>query len=251
MVDRLTPSIISFQAISRAPITICINSPGGDVNAADAIMRLIRASNQDTVPGCRVITVAIDRASSAAADMLSAGDYVLASPESVIFYHGVRTFPADPVTEEFGASLTERLKISNDRSAVKLTRNTESRFMFRFVMLKPDFDAAGEQFWDSCAQWGRFSLNEADMEEVESIQDKEAQSKKLIEKARPHFEPLFAFLSALCHALQEGERNYLTASDAYWLGLIDEVIGEPLKCPRLLSEFVPDPENKPGEKSGE
>jgi enoyl-CoA hydratase/carnithine racemase len=44
----------------------------------------------------------------------------------------------------------------------------------------------------------------------------------------------------LCHALQEGE-NELTAKDAYWLGLIDEVIGEDLYTIRDLMEYEDDP----------
>lgn len=32
------------------------------------------------------------------------------------------------------------------------------------------------------------------------------------------------------------------ARDAYWLGLIDEVIGQALDSPRMISEFRPDPD---------
>jgi len=51
---------------------------------------------------------------------------------------------------------------------------------------------------------------------------------------------MIAFFIALCHALQEGE-NELTAIDAYWLGLVDEVVGEHLWTIRLMEEFEPDP----------
>lgn len=354
MVDRLMPAILSLQATNRDPITVYINSGGGDVFMAESIIRLLRVSNQDSDPSCRVITVAIDRASSAAADMLSGGDYAIAFPDAMIFYHGVRHSLADPVTVEFGASLTERLKISNDRSAMKLAKDTEWRFMFRFVMMRGQFGAyrekvhklsmtdldcfiglisehlseyAGElvsrarerhgrysslleafhiafkkkgvdehkrmaqaeaavikkiidfevsshkndpdwsfrsgglsrlnddffllneyiqsslseQFVSVCERWGHFALTEEEERELASIADDGARRDARLAKVRPHFEPLFSFLVALCHALQEGERNYLTARDAYWLGLIDEVIGEPLQSPRLLSEFRPEP----------
>jgi hypothetical protein len=133
------PAMLSLQAINREPITVYINSAGGDVFVAESIIRLLRASNQDSAPPCRIITVAAERASSAAADMLSAGDYAIAFPATTIFYHGVRQSLADPITVEFGASLTERLKISNDRSAMKLAKDTEWRFMFRFVMMRGRF----------------------------------------------------------------------------------------------------------------
>ena len=54
-------------------------------------------------------------------------------------------------------------------------------------------------------------------------------------------EPMWSFFVALCHALQEGE-NELTARDAYWLGLADEVMGEKgLPCMRMFAEYSPDP----------
>lgn len=46
----------------------------------------------------------------------------------------------------------------------------------------------------------------------------------------------------MCHALQEGE-NELSATDAYWLGLVDEVVGEELWNLRLLYEFEEDKED--------
>ncbi len=46
--------------------------------------------------------------------------------------------------------------------------------------------------------------------------------------------PIWTFLVALCHTLQTGE-NDLTALDAYWLGLIDEIISLDLNSPRLLA----------------
>ena len=54
-------------------------------------------------------------------------------------------------------------------------------------------------------------------------------------------QPLSSFFAALCHALQQGE-NELTAEDAYWLGLIDEVVGkDELLCLRHFEENKPDP----------
>jgi hypothetical protein len=54
-----------------------------------------------------------------------------------------------------------------------------------------------------------------------SRQDRHA---KIVAKLRPVIQPIWLFFVALCHILQERD-NVLTAADAYWLGLIDEVIG--------------------------
>jgi ATP-dependent protease ClpP protease subunit len=49
------------------------------------------------------------------------------------------------------------------------------------------------------------------------------------------FFSFFYFVIYLCRNLQKGE-NELTAVEAYWLGLVDEVLGENLPCQRLLAE---------------
>lgn len=51
----------------------------------------------------------------------------------------------------------------------------------------------------------------------------------------PIIEPLWYFVVALCRLLQHGE-NPLTATDAYWLGLVDEVVGQKLPSLRLVAE---------------
>lgn len=52
---------------------------------------------------------------------------------------------------------------------------------------------------------------------------------------RPVIEPLWYFVVALCRLLQQGE-NRLSATDAYWLGLVDEVVGARLPSLRLIAE---------------
>jgi len=55
----------------------------------------------------------------------------------------------------------------------------------------------------------------------------------------------------MCHALQEGE-NQLTATDAYWLGLVDEVIGvKELMSLRMIEEFKVDAPEEKSDKSKE
>jgi ATP-dependent protease ClpP protease subunit len=349
LVYRLTPRIVSLQAQERSPITVYIDSPGGNVAHMESLWRLLTAANQDSSLPCRVITVVTSRAASAAADLLSSGDYAIALPQSTILYHGVRTFRETPLTVETTSILTEILRLTNETYAMELVRKIESRFMFRFLLAKNRFDeirselkkrkltdtecflaviseglsdrarklfetarerhgryeallkiaksgkntkhkrpakleaarikaivdfeagnnkgdknwsfqggglarvtddffllnehltnAQGDRLNRLCAQWGRFSLAKEDQEEIDRLPE-EQKTGRLIQKVRPKLEPLWAFFVALCHALQEGE-NELTATDAYWLGLIDEVIGESdLPSLRVFVEFTPDP----------
>jgi ATP-dependent protease ClpP protease subunit len=138
MVQRLTPRIMLFQSQSRAPITVYIDSPGGQVATMTALWRLLNASNQDFEGACDIITVATSRAASVAADLLCAGDYALAFPQSTLLYHGARIF-RDTLTVETTSVLASLLRMTNEYQATELARKIESRFMFRFVVAKSQF----------------------------------------------------------------------------------------------------------------
>lgn len=73
-VSRLLPEIVKLQAASRDPITVYIDSPGGDTECAKLLLEALRAGDQDGAPPCRLITVALGQACSAASDLLMAGD---------------------------------------------------------------------------------------------------------------------------------------------------------------------------------
>jgi hypothetical protein len=315
----------------------------------EGLWRLLTASNQDSAPACRIITVVTSRAASAAADLLSSGDYALALPQTTILYHGSRTFRDLPLTVEMTSALANFLRLTNETYATELVRKMESRFMFRFLLSKSYFDQirqkkAPEQLTDTecflehisgslsdrakklfetarqrrgrydallkaaqsskaskhkrrlakmeairikaivdfevennegdknwsfqgggmtrltddffllnehlassqsdrlnrlCSQWGKFALSKDEQNEIDRASE-EKKDALLLQKVRPLLEPLWAFFVALCHALQEGE-NELTATDAFWLGLIDEVVGEKLPCLRFIVEYQNDP----------
>jgi hypothetical protein len=92
-----------------------------------------------------------------------------------------------------------------------------------------------------CADFGKFALTPAEKEMMDAIADERARAERIINLIKPIIEPVWSFFIAMCHALQEGE-NSLTASDAYWLGLIDEVLGNnEMSALRLIGEYKPDP----------
>ena len=358
LVDRLTPTIMQLCARNRQPISVYIDSKGGSPQSAETILRLLKATNQDNESGCHIITIVTTRAASAAADLLSAGDYAIAFPDTSILFHGVRTPTwSDLVTMEQASTIADYLKLSNDRYAMTLARKSERRFMYLFFALQNQFQAHrtkvnnpnlpplecfiglvrgnisdlankildrawdryerynallshvfalagkakknpfaggaseaeiesfmlraivqfelkknkadrkwtfsgrglvrvnddffllqeyfatayGIEFNQLCERWADLVLTDADNAELALIQEPERTEKKRT-MVRPHFQPAWSFLVALCHALQEGE-NEISALDAFWLGLIDEVLGQhglPLK--RYFAEFQPDPQ---------
>jgi ATP-dependent protease ClpP protease subunit len=145
LLTRLTPRILGLQAQNRKPITIYIlDSPGGNTAITQGILRMLRLSDQDSSKPCRLITVATTKAQSAAADLLSSGDYAIAAPGSSLLYHGVRIpalVPAlQPLTAERTSLLAHFLRLSNDAFAMELAQKAESRFIFRFIILRPEFE---------------------------------------------------------------------------------------------------------------
>ncbi len=84
----------------------------------------------------------------------------------------------------------------------------------------------GSSFRRLCDIFSDFLLTDAEQEEVSKLSDDTEKRKAVIEKARPVLQPIWSFFVALCHVLQEGE-NQLNGIDAFWLGLIDEVVGVP------------------------
>ena len=80
----LSPRIKELRAASGDPITLYIDSPGGSSAVAEGIRFLIKAPDQDG-RRCRLITVAIGTAASAAADLLALGDYAIANLKLTFF----------------------------------------------------------------------------------------------------------------------------------------------------------------------
>jgi hypothetical protein len=351
LVARLTPEILRLQSASREPISVYIDSRGGIVYCMESILRLLKLTDQDASPPCRIITAVTSLAASAAADLLSSGDYAVAYPSTKILYHGLRTLEKNPLTLELTSTLANSLRAANDTYAMKLAEQINRRFLFRFIMARhgfvdireknctpnmtdlecfieiiksqlsaeaknvlekarirhgryeklldtvfrksrrsrgkktlaqleanhikaiiafevknnegdlswsftnrgmsslvddfflwneylDDFGSARLPEWSS--MYARWTVPPEKLREIEAIEDKKSRADKFVEAVGPILEPISAFFVALCHTLQEGE-NVLTASDAYWLGIVDEVVGEPLPTERWMAEYREDP----------
>lgn len=97
--------------------------------------------------------------------------------------------------------------------------------------LNEDFFLLGErlsalesrEFDGMCLDASELVLSPSEQKAVQRAPD-DVRDQVKVDKVRPVLEPVWSFFAALCHALQEGE-NELTATDAYHLGLVDEVIG--------------------------
>jgi ATP-dependent protease ClpP protease subunit len=206
MLSRLTPQILKLQSLNRNPISLYIlNSPGGNVAIMQDLIRLVKLSDQDSSDSCRLITVVTTKAQSAAADLVSAGDYAVAFPGSSLLYHGVRTpglVPAlQPLTAERTSLLAHVLRLTNDAYAMALAQKAETRFRLKYVLLRPRFKQLREAkphmsdldcFWELLSE----KLSVA--------------ARKVFKKARERYaryEPLFSKVSKPPNAARGPERR--------------------------------------------
>lgn len=142
LVEALTPQIIKLKQISE-PITVYIDSPGGNLYFMRALSRLLHAQSQDFAK-VHIITVAVHHAYSAAAALLSAGSYALAYPDSKILFHGGRFTEQAELTAERATRLTQLLKMSNEESVKEVVRGIQLRFLLRFILAGRQFPAIRE-----------------------------------------------------------------------------------------------------------
>jgi hypothetical protein len=209
---RLSPQIIKLLAQSRRPVTAYIlDSPGGNTAAAQGILRLLRASDQDGAQPCRLITVVTTKAQSAAADLLSSGDYAIAYPGCSLLYHGVRTpglIPAlQPLTAERTSLLAHLLRLTNDAFAMELVKRAEGRFMFRFIILRPEF----QKLRDANP---KRSLSDLECF-VELISPKLSESaRKIFKKAQERYARYQPLLTEFNTKTKSGKRKHVAREEA-------------------------------------
>lgn len=139
LLERLRPEIFELTAQSREPITVFINSRGGMPNVARCILAALRRTTPDDARVSKIITVAAPTAWSAAANLLSAGDFAIAHPDSALLYHGGRR----PLLEKKLTAEVARdgrtLHADHEHSAAVLAVDSFKRFPFIVSALRPLF----------------------------------------------------------------------------------------------------------------
>ena len=94
LVRSLTPRILELRKNSAKPITVFIDSHGGDIRAAEIILGLLTTPDQFGKT-CWINSVVIDHACNEAANLLLSGNYILAYPGAYILGIG-RGFEMTP-----------------------------------------------------------------------------------------------------------------------------------------------------------
>lgn len=130
LLKKLTPEILRLQASSHEPITLYIDSFGGNTFYAAALRGLLRSPNQDGL-SCSLITVATGFAASSAADLLVAGNYAIAYQHARVVCHGNRRGDEE-ITHERALNLARDLAVSNEEFAIQYANDCFERLIFRY-----------------------------------------------------------------------------------------------------------------------
>lgn len=141
LLEYLRPQIVALVSASHAPITVFINSPGGDTTVVHYLVSLLKfpdsAGNHS-----RVITVAHGRVSSAATSLLAAGDLAIVDPECQLLYHGSGHNEAPGrLTADITAELADATKSNDEWRAASFTRTCLKRGTFIISALCKEFAA--------------------------------------------------------------------------------------------------------------
>ncbi len=94
----------------------------------------------------RIITVATNRAYSAAASFLAFGDYAVALKHSEILYHDVRFGGMEDVTPEKAQAAAKKLQDLNDTFALRLANEVIRRLVWNYIDLQTKFDTINKRF---------------------------------------------------------------------------------------------------------
>ena len=139
LVKRITAKILLLRQENNDPITIGINSLGGSLDSLSTILSLLTESGQSGFTG-KIITVVIQRAYSAAAILLSFGNYAVALKNTDILFHDVRYGALGNVTPESARNAAKRLKYKNDEYSLDLAQKVISRLVWVYIDAYKKFD---------------------------------------------------------------------------------------------------------------
>lgn len=145
LVRQLMPTILKLRQESSEPITVGIDSPGGSLSSMDSLLGLLKGPTQQRTGGS-IVTVATNRAYSAAANLLAFGNYALGLQHSRILCHDVRFNELEDVTPSMARDAAKSLQDENDRHALRLANQIIIRLVWVFIDRKQDFEATTKKF---------------------------------------------------------------------------------------------------------
>lgn len=167
MVSELTPKILALRQESSEAITVAINSYGGSLASTEVLIGLLTGPNQDNVR-CSIITVATNKAYSAAANLLAYGDYAVALEHSDVLFHDVRFAGMRDVTPDKALNAAKVLRSENEGFSLRLANHVFKRLMWNFIDLQHEFSDINLNHTQKVAEY-KNQLDACGLNEVSSL----------------------------------------------------------------------------------
>lgn len=145
LLTKLTPQIMALRQESKDAITVAINSGGGSLSVLAALRGLLTGCDQDGNTR-EIVTVVTHRAYSAAAVLLSFGDYAVALPHADLLFHDVRYGGLDDVTPSRALVAAKQLQTTNESASLKLAERMFGRWMWNYLDLNQKFSTDQKRF---------------------------------------------------------------------------------------------------------
>jgi ATP-dependent protease ClpP protease subunit len=139
LLQTAIPRIAELRFENKDPISVVINSQGGDAICLEALIAALSVTDPDGNES-RVITSVAGNAASAGAILLTSADYAIATVSSVIHFHGIRLSEYE-ITTESAAQIANNLSRKNTSIADEMARAMMPRIVHRFLRLKSEIDA--------------------------------------------------------------------------------------------------------------
>jgi hypothetical protein len=106
------------------------------------------------------------------------------------------------------------------------------------ILIDSHADRHKEQIKKLSNRWGEFFLEAAEQSEFSTVAEADRNA-WLLNRVEYKIRSVWFLFVSICRLLQESD-NFFSAEDAYWVGLIDEIIGRnDLPSPRTFVEFAP------------
>ena len=146
-VATLIPEVLKLKQSGATPITVGIDSGGGSLLATEQLLKVLKTPDQEGRV-CTIITIAVNKAYSAAASLLAMGDYAIAMPSAQILYHDVRLGEVYDVTPAKATQAARHLNRENDRIALLIAKSVAKRLAWNSIDLKKGFGETKKKFPD-------------------------------------------------------------------------------------------------------
>jgi ATP-dependent protease ClpP protease subunit len=152
LLQQLTPEILRLRSEPK-PITIGLDSFGGEIRLLEGVVSLLTTKDKDGNPG-QYTCVVTHNAFSAAALLLTWADYSIAYPHAKILFHDTRFSKLTNVTPSRALETARDLQTENDRLALTIAKRVTKRLVWVYIDKSLNFETVRSRYAEIVDQVG-------------------------------------------------------------------------------------------------